>query len=86
MERFTDKMTRVIANMQKMADYNAPESDVAAYMQEEGVTPAQLRQFASIESAPVEKPGMLARIGRGVQDVVAGAGQLTGTLPQGTRV
>ena len=82
MERFTDKMTRVIANMQAMADYNAPESDIAAYMQEEGVTPAQLRQFASIEAAPVEKPGVLARVGRGVQDVVAGAGQLTGALPQ----
>lgn len=81
-ERFTDKMARVTGNMQKMAGMGAPESDISQYMQDEGVTPEHLRQFGAIQDSPVEKPGAMARMGRGFQDVATGVGQLTGTLPQ----
>lgn len=82
-ERFTDKMARVVGNLQKMGEYNAPESDVMAYMQHEGVTGAQIRQYGAVNSAPQpEAPGAFASMGRGIQDVAAGVGQLTGTLPQ----
>jgi hypothetical protein len=82
-ERFTDKMAKVTDNLEYFKSVGAPEEHVMQYLSEVGVTPAQLRQYHAIESAPKpEAPGLMASMGRGIQDVAAGVGQLTGTLPQ----
>lgn len=84
-ESFVPKMQRVTEGLQTLAKYNAPESDVMAYMQANGVTPAHLRQYEAIakaQASPPEQPNALARFQRGMRDIPTGIGQLTGTLPQ----
>lgn len=81
-ENFTEKMARVTRNLKTLAGYGAPESEVMAYMQQEGVTGAQLRQYGAIESAPKpDAPNVLERFGRGMTDIASGIGQVTGMLP-----
>lgn len=80
MERFTDKMARVTENLQAMAGMGAPQEDVNAYLETEGTDWAQVRQYESIKAAPVEKPGAMARLGRGFMDVGQGVEQITGNM------
>ncbi len=84
--KYLEIMAKHERNLAKLRSVGAPEEDLNRYYTERGVTPQQMRQYAAVQSAmknnPSPPPSSLARVGRGLQDMASGVGQLTGTLPQ----
>ena len=72
-------------NIKKLRSLNVPQDVIDAYRVEQGITAASRRQYdaarGGIENNRLSPPP-LARVGRGLQDMATGVGQVTGTLPQ----
>jgi len=84
MTNYMDEMQRHTRNLQTLNQANAPQSDIDQYMRLEGITDATIRQYQAVQRA-FEKnkilPSPLARVGRGMTDLVTGVGQLTNSMP-----
>ena len=72
-------------NIAKLRSLNVPQDVIDTYRVEQGITAASRRQYEAarggIENNRLSPPP-LARVGRGLQDLPTGFGQITGTLPQ----
>ena len=76
-------LARIKGNISKMIAQGAPESDIDAYVSEEGVTPAQLRgETPASTAADVAKSGGVG-LAEGTIAIAGGAGDLRNLLSKG---